>query len=163
MVYAATRRAPWRGSLTGIKFFSTTVVLGCATVLLASIAAPGAAAFLATPAFRVLLGVLAAAATAKLGGELYLLGHARDQRHSPLKHVALLLTGELRGRTAARFAAGALGGLLLPGMLWGATARSPAVLAGGAAMFLACLAGELLERHLFFVASPASKMPGSAG
>ena len=37
---------------------------------------------------------------------------------------------------------------------------TPGLMAMAVVAFLFCLAGELLERYLFFAAAPASKMPG---
>jgi len=51
--------------------------------------------------------------------------------------------------TQARFACGVLGGLLMPGLLLRivteASPSSPAVIAASALLFVACLAGELLN------------------
>jgi hypothetical protein len=85
---------------------------------------------------------------------------------TPLKRSALLQAGDLSNVTLARFALGALGGAILPIMLAGeATALSNgsglmqfAILTGF--MFATCLAGELLERYLFFSACAAPQMPG---
>jgi formate dehydrogenase iron-sulfur subunit len=172
MVYAATRRDHWRGSLTGLKFGMTTLLLGVATVLMVSTVAAlvvgGAAAFSTTPAFRQLCGVLGLASIVKLGFELSILRHIRDPHHSVLKRSAILMVRDLRRVTAARFICGALGGVLLPGLGMLAVTRG---LAGVEAplgvltvlIFLLCLAGELCERYLFFSAAPSSKMPGALG
>jgi hypothetical protein len=85
---------------------------------------------------------------------------------TPLKRSALLMTGELSNTTLARFALGIFGGVILPLML----AREAATLSDAAGhvqfmvmtglLFAACLAGELLERFLFFAACAAPQMPG---
>ena len=78
------------------------------------------------------------------------------------------MTGALASVTMARFAAGLLGGLAMPALLLlSRVPTSPehgqdlvfAVLVG--MLFAACLAGELLERYLFFAAVAAPKMPGA--
>jgi hypothetical protein len=85
---------------------------------------------------------------------------------TPLKRSAVLMTGDLSNATLARFALGLLGGAILPAML----VQEAANLADGAGLvqfvvltgllFTACLAGELLERYLFFAACAAPQMPG---
>ncbi len=178
MVYAATRRDHWRGSLTGLKFGMTTLLLGLATVMMVStvstvvagLAHPdGAPPFWTTPAFRELGLALALASAIKLGFELSILRHIHDRHHSVLKRSALLMVRDLRRVTLARFICGALGGVLLP--VLGVSLVAPRV-AGDAgpllgaltvAIFVLCLAGELSERYLFFSAAPSSKMPGALG
>jgi len=178
MVYAATRRDHWRGSLTGLKFAMTTLLLGLATVMMVStvstvvagLAHPdGAPRFWTMPAFRELGLALALASAIKLGFELTILRHIHDRHHSVLKRSALLMVRDLRRVTLARFICGALGGVLLPAL--GALLIAPRVGAGAGpllgvltvAIFVLCLAGELSERYLFFSAAPSSKMPGALG
>jgi Fe-S-cluster-containing dehydrogenase component/DMSO reductase anchor subunit len=91
--------------------------------------------------------LLAAAMLTKLAVEVSLLRHVGDLRHTPLKRAAILMTRDLRGTTELRFLAGVLGGCVLAWFApWAALAS--------------CVAGELLERHLFFVASVPPRMPG---
>jgi Fe-S-cluster-containing dehydrogenase component/DMSO reductase anchor subunit len=100
----------------------------------------GAAAHgLATP-LAVLLGT-------KLLFEASLLRHGRDRHRGAWKRSALLQLGPLRAVTAARFAAGAAAiGFALAGV--------------PIAAFAFALVGEVLERHLFFVAVASPRMPG---
>jgi Fe-S-cluster-containing dehydrogenase component/DMSO reductase anchor subunit len=178
MVYAATRRDHWRGSLTGLKFGMTTLLLGLATVMMVStvstvvagLAHPdGALPFWTTPAFRELGLALALASAIKLGFELSILRHIHDRHHSVLKRSALLMVRDLRRVTLARFICGALGGVLLPvlAVLLIAprvtAATAPVLGALTIVIFLLSLAGELSERYLFFSAAPSSKMPGALG
>jgi formate dehydrogenase iron-sulfur subunit len=178
MVYAATRRDHWRGSLTGLKFGMTTLLLGLATVMMVStvstvvagLAHPdGAPPFWATPAFRELGLALALASAIKLGFELSILRHIHDRHHSVLKRSALLMVRDLRRVTLARFICGALGGVLLPVLAVlliaprVSAAAAPLLGALTVAIFLLSLAGELSERYLFFSAAPSSKMPGALG
>ena len=85
---------------------------------------------------------------------------------TPLKRSALLLTRELSSVTLARFALGLLGGVLMPLLLLDAAARRRRAracvqfAATTGLLFVACLAGELLERYLFFAACAAPRMPG---
>jgi len=197
MIYAATRRPHWRGSVTGFKFGLSSLVLGAATVLMISMAsslagllglplfptAPAGAlpAFVTTGAFKILVEVLLISTAIKLASEASVLRHLRDPHHTTLKRAALLMVGDLGKFTKARFLCGALGGLVLPalalivarlaaqggegpGAEWLAS-HGPSfplvalsVLSVGA--FALSLAGEILERMLFFSAAPSSKMPG---
>ncbi len=163
MVYAATRRAHWAGVHTGIRFFGTTAVLGVAGTLAvvevssALVARPG---YSAAPT-RALLTALLAAAALKLAADASVLAQLGHRQHTAGKRVALLMVGDLRRVTVARFLLGAIGGLLVPGwLLWlGAERTGDHPIAASLAL-LALLAGELLERRLFFQAAPASRMPG---
>jgi formate dehydrogenase iron-sulfur subunit len=153
MVYAATRRAHWRGSVTGFKFALTAVVLGASAVAMVS----GFFTAAATPLLSI---ILMSAAALKLLAEASTFRHLRDTQHSAEKRAALLMKGALGTVTTWRFLCGAVGGLLLPaiGLL-----HPPAPVWVPVAGFVLLLAGELLERTLFFAAAPASKMPGGIG
>jgi formate dehydrogenase iron-sulfur subunit len=148
MVYAATRRVHWRLTATGPRFFGTTVVLGAAAAaaISAVTGAPGVV--------RGLAAVVLVTAAAKLVTEATVLRHLRGHAHTVGKRVASLMVGDLRGPTVARFLCGALGGLLLP-----AVVLAGAPMAALPALGLV-LAGEILERYLFFKAAPPSRMPG---
>ncbi len=151
MVYVATRRPTWGPAVTALKFGLTAVVLGAAAELLVGCAlspAPDASAL------RLLGHVLPIAMIAKLVVDASALVHLRDRRHTAHKRSAILMTRELRGWTWARFALGAFGGLVLPAV--GIDAPAIAI-----AAFLACLAGELCERYLFFTSATAPRMPGA--
>jgi Fe-S-cluster-containing dehydrogenase component/DMSO reductase anchor subunit len=151
MVYGATRRPFWSAPRTGARFFGTTALLGAAGSF--------ALAACAGRLDPVAAAALAVASLAKLVGEVVALGHLRDRRHTALKRSALLLVGPLARPTIARFACG-VAGLVVP---LGALALAPAAAARaalGIAALACALAGELLERHLFFVAAAAPRMPG---
>jgi DMSO reductase anchor subunit len=154
MIYAATRRAQWHGGPTGFRFAATTVILGAAAALaMASFLAPGGAG----PAWRLLLEVTCAAALAKLVFDGSALRHLAGRVHTVEKRVALLMVGDLRSVTLARFFAG-VGGLAIGAMLlW----HGPVTPLGPVAMFVLLLAGEGCERYLFFSAAPPSRMPGA--
>jgi Fe-S-cluster-containing dehydrogenase component/DMSO reductase anchor subunit len=170
MVYVATRRAHWRPARTAFAFGATTALLGAAAVYAAGVLggevlAGGARAFVTGPAGRALLTVVILVTLVKLLREALVLHHARDADHGPVARMARLMRGDLAPVTRARFAAGAVGGVLVPALYLAATADGDevgrAVFVGAAvAMFLLLLAGELLERYLFFRAAPASRMPG---
>ena len=181
MVYAATRRAHWRGSVTGFKFSLTTVVLGAATVIMASILsttvmahdAAVAPALVSTGVFQLLSVILMGASAIKLTSELSDLRHLRDPHHSVMKRHAVLLVGPLGRFTRARYWTGVGGGLVLPavgllvlkfaGSSGAATFPYVALVVLSVLSFGLCLVGELLERYLFFAAAPASRMPGGIG
>ncbi len=155
MVYSATGRAHWRGSLTGFRFFATTVLLGAAaTYAVGAAVSPGGFAHA-----RLLLGVVIAVALCKLGFEASLLVHRQRRQHTVEKRMALLLTRELGPLTTLRFASGVLGGVIAPWILL-ASPNGTAQLGLSTAMVLSLLLGELGERFSFFAAAPASRMPG---
>jgi Fe-S-cluster-containing dehydrogenase component/DMSO reductase anchor subunit len=171
MVYAATKRAHWRGALTGLKFGLTSVVLGAAAVIAISLvssvllgqrsAAPPP--FLHTGAYHWLAGTLVVAAGIKLVAEAAVFLHLRDRHHSVGKRLALLMRGDLGRVAAARFLCGIAGGLVLPALGFALAGSGQATLALAVAAFVLVLAGEFCERYLFFAAAPASRMPGGIG
>ena len=144
MVYAATRRDCWGAPATAFKFFATAALLGCATVMLGG----------TSPALARALVLIAAL---KLVYEASLFRHLRRRPHTPMKRAAILMRGELGRVTAARFACGLVGGLLLPALVAAGRAGGRGV---AVAIFIWSLAGELGERWLFFTAATAPKMPG---
>ena len=73
-----------------------------------------------------------------------------------MSKTARLLVGELGLCARLRVACGFLGGVIVPVLFL----LAPTPLLAGAAL-LSCVAGELLERYLFFTAVVTQKMPGS--
>jgi DMSO reductase anchor subunit len=166
MVYRDTPRAYWASRLTSAKFLLTAaagglaclLVLGTATALLL----PGSASGFAAWAHRLCIA-LPFLLVAKLACEARVQRHADDQEATPLKKTALLLRGELRAAHAWRFNAALLGGLLLP-IFWLYRDRpgfGAADLALASAILACVLAGEWLERYLFFTACVPPRMPGA--
>jgi Fe-S-cluster-containing dehydrogenase component/DMSO reductase anchor subunit len=158
MVYVATRREQWSAAQTGLKFFGTTLVLGSAAVFAVSAMTLPLEHGSDTP--RALLWIVLAGSAIKLALEASALLRARDRRSSAVKRMALVMLGDLAAHTGARFACGIAGGVLLPlaiclGPLEASATRGLALVLLGLV-----LAGELLERYLFFRAAPASRMPG---
>lgn len=159
LVYHVTRRPWWSAGAVTFKFFLTAVVLGLATTI---VTFAGGAARLGDPATTAAVEpVVALAARAlwaatllKLGGELLFFRHLGDRRFNALKRSAVLMAHNLRTYTAARFATGLAGGVLLPLLGHGV---APAVLS-----FVLLATGELLERTLFFAAASSPGMPGGA-
>ena len=107
MVYVATRREHWSFVQTGVKFFGTTLLLGCAAVLAVS----ARCHTLQVSRTSLLLSLLAGVTLIKLAFEAHSLGYASDRRGTALKRMALVMRGELRHVTVIRFALLLLGGL----------------------------------------------------
>ncbi len=161
MIYHDTQRKFWSDARTFLKFFGTAALLGPATILFTMTAQT---LWFTTarhdPAFREICSLLAAAVLAvsamKLAWELSIFVHLRDPEFSLMKRTALLMRGELKAITLARFIFAFMGGMALPlAVLLGMTEPAFAL-----AVMPLCLLGELLERSLFFTAVIPPKMPG---
>jgi Fe-S-cluster-containing dehydrogenase component/DMSO reductase anchor subunit len=171
MVYAFTRRECWSFGRVVLRFSLTAALLGIATgwlsILLATVIRPSPQLIELIRQSGPRLGkALVTAAGVKLLWEAAIFQHLLSLRITPLRRSALLLTRDLAKVTLARFTLGLLGGLLIPVMqLRALPALSvediPPFLATTVLLFAACLAGELLERHLFFSACAAPRMPGA--
>ena len=162
MVYVATRRAQWSSSLTGFKFAGTTLILGASSLLLLSAFRGSAASGAGAGAMMHLLSAgVSLLATLKLTFEAALLRDARARQHSARKQVAVMMLGPLRAVTGLRFAAGVLG-VALSGALFSALLPEFVIVPVALAALVALSLGELLERGLFFSASPTLRMPGGA-
>jgi Fe-S-cluster-containing dehydrogenase component/DMSO reductase anchor subunit len=169
MIYHCTRRALWNGPATTVRFGLTTLLLGQATALLTMLMGAdfvhGDAADVVVRSLTAWLfpGIVLTTA-GKLFFEASLFAHLRNRQMSPLKRSALLMTGELARGTAWRFALALAGGILLPAVWMGRhdpSAPAPLLLhLVVIGQFAALLAGEMLERYLFFSAVVASRMPG---
>ena len=165
MIYHDTRRAFWRLSQSGLKFYGTTLLLGAATALFVTtlqgwlwptIGADGAYQQLTAFLSKVLVVV----AGVKLACEIWFLRHLGSDELC-LKQTAHLMVGQLAETTTARFLLGIIGGVLLPiGFLTQRPAPGLATLGVTAGVMVFTLLGELLERHLFFAAVVPDRMPG---
>jgi Fe-S-cluster-containing dehydrogenase component/DMSO reductase anchor subunit len=171
MIYVFTQRECWSFLRVAGRFVLTSLLLGVAavwlSVLVSTLVAPSPALLMLIQQYGpTLCWVLVALSTAKLAWEGAIFRHLWLRKMTPLKRSAVLMTGDLSNATLARFALGLLGGAILPAML----VQEAANLADGAGLvqfvvltgllFTACLAGELLERYLFFAACAAPQMPG---
>jgi DMSO reductase anchor subunit len=171
MIYVFTRRECWSFLRVSARFVFTSAILGVAaiwlSVMVSTLWAPSPALFaLAHECGHELCRTLVALVVAKLTFEAAVFRHLWLRKMTPLKRSALLMTRELSNTALARFALGLLGGIILPLML----ASEAATLTDGhgrlqfvvmtGLLFAACLAGELLERFLFFAACAAPQMPG---
>jgi formate dehydrogenase iron-sulfur subunit len=151
MIYVDTRREYWNALRSFAKFFGTTLLLGLAAT---GLVLPSKTAF----------ALLALVAVAKLVFENQIFVHlveVETPAQTPLNKTARLLAGELNGFVRARIAFGLLGGVVLPliGLLQLAAGTTPAT-ALAAVLLVLCVAGELIERYLFFTAVVTQKMPG---
>lgn len=175
MIYAFTRRECWSFPRVAIRFVLTAAVLGIAvvwlSVLILTVANPSPAlADLVNGQAANLCHALLIAAGAKLLFDAAIFRHLWSPHLTTLKRSARLLSGELANVTLARFATGILGGIITPAfLLSGITGAAGPSSAGSSLqfaivagmLFAACLAGELLERYLFFAACAVPRMPGA--
>jgi Fe-S-cluster-containing dehydrogenase component/DMSO reductase anchor subunit len=166
MIYVFTKREFWSATQTGVKFALTAAILGIAAawltllILGVSSASPRTSRLL-EEAGPLLAQSLVVASALKLAFEASLFTHLMSRRASPLNRSARLMAGSLSNVALARFATGLLGGIVMPLFLLADDQRSDvAMLVIVAMLFAACLAGELLERYLFFAAVSAPRMPG---
>ncbi len=165
MIYRVTRRLWWNGTTTALKFLGTSAVLGVSTMLLTTALTGIVTDTNFGPALAMLLTWLVALSGAKLAYESGVFLHLFDKQQGDLKRTALLMKGELLRFTSLRYVFGIGGGLALPG-LWlalGPSPLSPGAVAVLAVSFLLLVAGEMLERVLFFTAVSAPRMPGAVG
>jgi DMSO reductase anchor subunit len=171
MIYATLGRDYWSFSRTLVRFMLTAALLGIATAWLsAALFALSWPSEVSTAMLRsvgtILCPALLVVALVKLLWEAALGRHLLSRSMTQMKRSALLATGELSHFTTARFAAGGVGGVLIPLVLLarmraGQPPEDPLALAAlTTLLFTACTAGELLERYLFFAAVAAPRMPG---
>jgi DMSO reductase anchor subunit len=107
---------------------------------------------------QALIGV----ALAKLVFESLQFAHLSARNSTPLRRSAMLMLGPLRRWTVARYALGFVGiaCFLTLSTTSMSAQRGASSVAAAIAGFLCLFAGELCERHLFFAASVAPRMPG---
>jgi formate dehydrogenase iron-sulfur subunit len=173
MIYASTRRAFWNPAYTGVKFLLSCLVLGIPLVLLIHVAS---SAWFSEPVSITTLNELCngmcvcliVAATAKLLAEAVIFAWLGTSTFTPLRRTAILLTGDLSRVTQLRFVVGVVGGIVLPMLIltdFSAASESPyyltSIIVLASLTWLFNLAGETIERYLFFAAVVAPKMPGA--
>jgi len=168
MIYVSTRREFWSAGNTSVRFLLTTALLGTAALWVSVSAAgsSGAAAEAARVAEirRALCATIVILAVVKLLHEASLFRWLWAPSTSSWKRSAALHAGPLSEVTLARFGCGVLGGLFLPVIAWGQTPATSDLLPRltvVVATAVALVAGELLERYLFFAAAAAPRMPGA--
>ncbi len=149
MIYIDTRRRFWRAASTAPRFLLGGALLACATIAWSetSLGVPSSFAYYTKPVAALLLALKLAVELASLRGDAM---SARLQRGP--------LFGVLRVRLGLAAGATVLFNLIAP------VAAEPdlAYYAKLAAPLALLLAGEIAERHLFFRAVDAPKMPGYA-
>jgi len=172
-IYAVTGRSLWRFDRTALRFAGTALVLGAAVAAFAvavagfggsrataAVAEPGAAAALALG-----LALLVATVFAKLAAERGPLAHgAAGHDGAALARTRTLYDGALRFSLRRRRGLALIFGVGVPllGLLLLAAGGSALGLrATGLLGVLGCLAGELVERSLFFRGEATRGMPGA--
>ncbi len=149
MVYVDTRRPFWNAPMTFGKFFGSTILLGgAAGLVMAPSLPPGKAGWL------VLAGIVV-----KVVWESRIFRFLVDEQSpslTALNKTVLLLTGPLGLLFRLRVACAVAGGVALSAL----ALNGHAGITWPMATLGFALAGELIERHLFFVAEVAPKMPG---
>lgn len=168
MIYVFTRRELWSFGRTMLRFGLTSLLLGGASTWLALLITHRAGSgetvqrLLMDCGYWLSRGILCVAAV-KLLFDALVFRHLAERRTTSLKRSALLQVGPLSNFTLARFAAGLLGGVVVPLMLvasQGDDFSRSSLLVLVLMLFVACVVGELLERYLFFAAAVAPRMPG---
>lgn len=168
MIYVFTKREFWNFESTAIKFSLTAILMGIAstwmTILVFNLVTdtPDSNQLIAQ-AGPILSQALILTTLLKLGFEASIFRYLLRRQNSPMKRSALLMTGELSNLTLARFSCGLLGGILMPAFLMNQQSQphsNIALVISICILFVACLAGELLERTLYFSAVAAPRMPG---
>ena len=156
MIYVKTRRDFWSASRSFPKFFGATLLLGAAvTMAVLSFTKPGGRELMASAIALIVVTL------AKLGLERRISAHLVDEEavgQTPLNKTARLLANDLNGFVRARIALGAIGGVVLPLIMLAQVESEVSLLATVSAVL--CVAGEFLERYLFFTAVVTQKMPG---
>jgi DMSO reductase anchor subunit len=172
MIYVFTQRECWSFTRVSVRFLLTAALLGVAVVWLSIL---GLTLVRPSPELSELIqrygtslcSAMIVFASAKLIWEFAILRHLIFRRMTSLKRSALLMINELSNYTLARFAAGILGGLVMPGLLLASLTSAegsgnvPKFAVITSMLFAACLIGEMLERALFFTACAAPRMPGA--
>jgi Fe-S-cluster-containing dehydrogenase component/DMSO reductase anchor subunit len=167
MVYHVTHRVWWTASRTGFRFFGTSAILGLAmtVAVLAAFGAVTGQPLDATATAR-LVQLLIATTLLKLTWETLVLVHLSERHLSELKRTALLMIGQLRPAAATRVGLALVGGVLLPlvsvSLLEG-DGRAEVTAALAVLSLVLLVAGESVERALFFTAVSTPRMPGGVG
>ena len=172
MIYDDCKKELWKGSITGLKFFGTAVCLGLATIMVSSL---GVAYFLKPEYTTGVLNtytqklslIMAVAFTGKILWEATIFRHLKDPTYSVYKRSALIMKNHLLTATRLRYMFGVAGGIVLPMMIYltssmkGTEVNLNFLMLLSLISFVFALAGELLERFLFFSAVVSKKMPGA--
>ncbi|HEX6274628.1 MAG TPA: DmsC/YnfH family molybdoenzyme membrane anchor subunit [Polyangiaceae bacterium] len=165
MLYQVTSRRWWSLARTTLRFVLTSAVLGLATTtvgILLSGALDGRSAD-ALSAARSLAVPLLVVVSLKLLADAEIFVHLKTRGLGELKRTALLLVGELKKFSAARFGLGLLAVVIVAAFARGIALEPLAALALGTLSWTLLVLAEGVERMLFFRALSAPKMPGAVG
>jgi formate dehydrogenase iron-sulfur subunit len=147
MVYVDTRRAFWRWWLTAPKFAGTALLLGLGT------------AFLFSSRDQAIAVALLVVSIVKLAFEAgFFVVHVRADARNPDRRSAVVMLRACSRTLVWRFVFGVIGGVVIPVLALG----SAVPLNLRVAALGLCVAGEILERVLFFEAVTPDRMPGIA-
>jgi DMSO reductase anchor subunit len=156
LIYSRTHRASWSFPSVATKFALTAAIGGMASLLWMS-SVSDALGTAASHVERSLFVAVAVLTACKLAGEAAGFRRLWRPEDSDGTRRARLLTGALRTTARRRFSVGVVGGVLLPLLAALVVAQSSslvgALLATG--VLAGVIAGELLERTLFFTAASA--------
>jgi DMSO reductase anchor subunit len=166
MVYKATPRPLWRGQRTVIKFNTTAIIMGAATILLCTTVTAHTLGLSMAQMMQgfggIVAGLLILTSLLKLIYEQRFLTHLQDNELTPFKRAAILMDRVYGYIGHIRLAAALFGGILLPVALLLNTSTAGAILIAGL-LFMLTLLAEITERYLFFTCAVPSKMPGTPG
>jgi len=167
-IYIVTRRHLWRASRTVLRCLGTMLLGGLASLsvvlCLVDVLTDGD---LAVPFLPITLFLLMLIALVKVSWEYRIQLSKSVERDEYDRRSRILLLGPLRLRVLSRFvlAGVGLGGMLLTGLIIssGGSAHTTSVAFTGTAFFAASalLAGEFLERILYFSSVVYDRMPGT--
>jgi Fe-S-cluster-containing dehydrogenase component/DMSO reductase anchor subunit len=150
-IYAATGRLWWRVRTTAARFVTTAVVTG-GLGLATAVAAAGSAS---DGALTTICLIVMGTAVAGLTSQAVILRRATRGTDTELDRTACVLLAPLRRLTISRFALTATGAIALPLLVIATQSAIVATIA-----LTVTLAGEAIERRLFFSASAPPRMPG---
>ena len=171
MIYANTKRVFWSFKQSMVKFFGSAVVLGVSGTVLSTawftywISDSGKVTEIINDTMMSLIYLLPIVVFLKLVFEVEILTHLK-KNDNYLHRTALLLTGPLKKSFVLRNVLGLVGGIAIPVMLVVIKHNVPVSFTDTAVLLLLTtsaflvLAGEFLERILYFSAVVAPKMPG---
>ena len=164
MIYISCRREFWRETVTGIKFTTTTILLGLTTVfavVCTTTALTGQELSNLAPITSVLCKCIFAVSLFKLTWEGSIFLKLKNPDEGLLHRSAILMTRDLKNQTILRFFAGVVGGIIIPLlMIFIPATNFQSYLILSLSIFTLTVIGELGERYLYFTAVVRNKMPG---
>ncbi len=159
MVYRDTKRPFWDTNLTTIKFLMTMTILGFVMSLAISLACTMIQAPFLIPSVMARFGkmfcsIILVLSFIKMTIESTIFCFLKSDDQHFFKKTAVLMVRPLKNITLWRFALGTIGGILLPLFILSIDYYSPyagiKIVISIWAAFVFLMAGEFLERYLFF-------------